>query len=154
MITVTAVLLGSSPSHALSLAQSIKSVYGGQLTTLVDNVRVYCSMRCEKPDGDEIDEKDVMITRILREIKIRDAFEQKLASFGCPYTFLEDSDTDENLTLGEMRACDGANELLTHLYKLESLRSVLALHEETFRYVEAMDALLPYVKKSIFSKDN
>ena len=66
MITVTAVLLGSSPSHALSLAQSIKSVYGGQLTTLVDNVRVYCSMRCEEPDSDEIDEKDVMITRILR----------------------------------------------------------------------------------------
>lgn len=154
MITLTAVLLGSSPAHALSLAQSIKASCNGELTALVDDVRVYCSLQCGEPDTEGKDEKDAMFARILEEIKIRDSFEQKLTSLGCPYTFLEDSDTDENLTLGEMRACDGANELLTNLYKLESLRSILSLHKETFRYAEAIDALLPYVKKTIFSKES
>ena len=109
MITLTAVLLGSSPAHALSLAQSIKASCNGELTALVDDVRVYCSLQCGEPDTEGKDEKDAMFARILEEIKIRDSFEQKLTSLGCPYTF---------------------------------------------RYAEAIDALLPYVKKTIFSKES
>lgn len=152
MITITAVLLGNSHTHALSLAQNIKSVCDGQLTALVDNDRVYCSLVCEEPDVQESGEQERMIRRLFAEIKIQDTFEEKLVSLGCPFTFIEDSDTDEGLTLEDMKACDGASELLTNLYELESLRSVLSLHKETYKYAEAIDALLPYVKKAIFSK--
>lgn len=154
MITLTAVLLGNSHSHALTLAQNIKSVCDGQLTALVDDNRVYCSLSCEDPDTQGANEQERMIRRLFAEIKIQDTFEEKLVALNCPFTFIEDSDTDEDLTLEDMKACDGANELLTNLYELESLRSVLFLHTETYKYAEAIDSLLPYVKKAIFSKDN
>lgn len=154
MITITAVLLGNSHSHALSLAQNIQSVCNGHLTALVDDNRVYCSLICEDPDVQGNTEQETMIRRLLAEFKAQEEFEARLVSMGCPFTFIDDADTDDELTLSDMKACDGANELLTSLYELESLRSVLSLHKETYKYAEAIDALLPYVKKTIFSKDS
>lgn len=152
MITITAVLLGTNPNHALSLAQNLMALCDGYLTTLVNENRVYCSLLCRVPEIQGDDEKSIMVNRILAEISLRDKFEEKLASLGCPFTFVEDSDTDERLTLEDMRACDGANELLTEIYNLESLRTFLSKHKETYKYAEAIDALLPYVKKAIFTK--
>lgn len=152
MVIVTAVLLANNPSHALFLAENLMTICDGYLTTLVDDNRVYCSLLCDDPEvqGDNI--KSIMVNRILEEITIRDKFEEKLASLGCPFTFVEDSDTDDKLTLEDMKACDGANELLTRIYDLESLRTLLSHHKETHKYAEAIDALVPYVKKAIFSK--
>lgn len=153
-MTITAVLLGANHSHALALARNIITICDGYMTTLVDDKRVFCSLQYDEPDIRDICGENAMMKRILSEIKIRDIFEKKLVSLGCPFTFIEDSDTNKEITLEDMKACDGANELLVRLYEVESLRSVLALYKETFNYAEAIDALLPYVKKSIFSKDN
>jgi len=151
---ITAVVLGNSHAHALSLAKNIETVNDGCLTTLVNENRVYCSLSRDNPDTQNPDDKEAVVNQILSEISFRNKFEEKLITLGCPFTFIEDCDTDEKLTLQDMKACDGANELLNKLYEVESLRSILALHNETYKYAEAIDALLPYVKKSIFTKGN
>ena len=155
MLTIRAVVLGRNLQHALSLAKKIKSGCDGQLTTLVDGNRVYCSLQCKAPvnkaDGTD---KAALAENILAELSVRDTFEENLIVLGCPFTFINECDTDDGLTLEDMKDCDGSDELLTQLYEVESLRDILSLRPDTFKYAAAIDSLIPYIKKSLFSKNS
>lgn len=155
MITIRAVVLGKDLQHALSLAKNIKNISNGELTTLVDGSRVYCSLQYAMPPRKtDVPEKSALAEIILEELSVRDAFEESLIALGCPFTFIDECDTDDGLTLEDMRDCDGSDELLTQLFELETLRDILTLRQDTFRYAAAIDSLIPYIKKSLFSKGN
>lgn len=149
MITIRAVVLGCSRQHALFLAKEMKGSYGGELTTLVDGNRVYCSLQCDVPVSRFTEVKECVTESILNKLSVRDAFEENLIALGCPFTFIDDCDTDDGLTLDDMKECDGSDELLVQLYELESLRDILSLRKDSFKYAKAIDCLLPYIKKSI-----
>lgn len=153
-MVIRAVVLANDVNHALKLAKQIRGCEDGELTTLVDKNRLYCTLQCYIPTYFDDDPAKALAKDILAEISVRDAFEERLVRLGCPFTFIDDSDTDDSLTFEEMKTCDGPDELLTQLFELESLRDILVLHKDTVKYAQAIDALLPYIKKSLFTTGN
>jgi len=150
MTTIRAVVLGENVPHALFLAGKLKSCNRGSLTTLVYGKRLYCCLQCNITES--ADESLYPLAKILTEISVKDAFEENLSALGCPFTFIDDCDIDDRITLKDMKDCDGSDELLVSLFELESLRDVLALNPNSFKYAAAISTLLPYIKKSIFSQ--
>lgn len=155
-MAIDAIILAKHSEEAERALEALSHALEGGVFSAVNVLRqekfIYVELMQDAIDRTKEKGPANWMDRILSDIQWEEKTESFFLTLDLPFVILNETETDQDITLSEMRDVQGKEELLEHIYMMERLRHQFAGKGGRTDYAIAIGSLLQYAKKALVAQ--